>query len=161
MCCGRYSRLATPNQCLASLSASRCRDWKKIRYLLPSRPCGHGWPCDSDLANEAYKKVCWRTGRQTSGKDFPSLNKRKEASKGRSFGCTDYSLLPAFACGCMWPWYVELWRPSCDHEVTRVTRLRAFKNQEAEYDMTEWDNVLDAITELQKRTLAIACVWAC
>lgn len=53
---------------------------------------------------------------------------------------------------------MELWQPSCDQE---VTRLRPFKNQEAEYDMEEWDTVLDAITELQKPTLGTAYVWTC
>lgn len=42
-----------------------------------------------------------------------------------------------------------------------LKNLRTLKSQEAEYDLEEWDNVLDDIIELQKRTLGTAYVWTC
>ena len=56
-------------------------------------------------------------GDRISGRDFSSLNKRKEASKGTPSGPTDCSLLPASVCGYVWPGYLKLWKPSCDREV--------------------------------------------
>lgn len=159
MCYGRHSRLATLSQCLSSLPASHCRDWKT--QILASQP--PLWPQVAMWLRSGQwgiqEKSAGDKVAELLGKTFlPWIKRRKQVKGGLLAAPINYSLLPAFVCGYMRPWYMELWQPLCDQE---VTRLRTFKNQEAEYDMKEWDNVFDAITELQKPTLGTAYAWTC
>lgn len=138
-----YSWLATPTQCLSSLPASRCRGCKILN--LPSQPPGFrgGHVTEYGLWGKQESLLGGKEA-EILGKSFPPWIKEGKQVRSGLLAMLTYSLYTtSFVYDCMWLWYVKVWPPSCDHEVT---------SQEAEYE-TWKKGTMSLVTSLNYKNL--------